>query len=207
MNAIEQICNRLIYIDKGEISYDSGDVRGGIQLYLDQGLSDTNYEWTPQGSQFQNSYFTPLSLYLTDGDEKRIKQSISNSRDVFINLLFELKQLDPAFCIGITIYSDDNQLFFWSYQTDEVEEDWPELRLGINRLRAKLPKHLLNEGSYRLSIIASLHHREWLLQPGSLSPSITIQIQGGLSNSPYWTGRRPGLIAPILTWESVENNS
>jgi hypothetical protein len=29
-----------------------------------------------------------------------------------------------------------------------------------------------------------------------------VSIKGGLSDSPYWDRKRPGLLGPVLTWET-----
>jgi lipopolysaccharide transport system ATP-binding protein len=62
----------------------------------------------------------------------------------------------------------------------------------------------LNEGNYRIELIGGLHFREWLFAPGLNAPHINLTIQGGLSESPYWIARRPGLLAPLLRWEQME---
>ena len=67
-------------------------------------------------------------------------------------------------------------------------------------LRSRLPPRLLNEGVYRLELISSLQHRQWLARPGVNAPAIFFTIQGGLSDSPAWNERRPGLLAPVLPW-------
>jgi lipopolysaccharide transport system ATP-binding protein len=58
----------------------------------------------------------------------------------------------------------------------------------------------LNEGTYRLELIGGLHHRQWFFEPGKSAPQIILNIQGGLSDSPLWTVKRPGLFAPVLPW-------
>jgi lipopolysaccharide transport system ATP-binding protein len=64
-----------------------------------------------------------------------------------------------------------------------------------------MPPHLLNEGEYRLDLMLGLHYREWIVEPGRNAPSITLSIRGGLSKSPFWMSRRPGMLAPVLEWE------
>jgi lipopolysaccharide transport system ATP-binding protein len=59
----------------------------------------------------------------------------------------------------------------------------------------------LNEGTYRLELNCSLHHREWIVRPGRNSPTVHLTIQGGLSDSPYWLNARPGLLAPDWQWD------
>ena len=58
---------------------------------------------------------------------------------------------------------------------------------------------------YRLELIASLHFRRWLLQPGHDVPTLWFSIDGGLSDSPYWMVRRPGLLAINLEWNEEKS--
>ncbi len=76
--------------------------------------------------------------------------------------------------------------------------------IGYRRclLKSRLPARLLNEGTYRLEMIAGLHCRSWLYEPNVNAPALTFTIQGGLSDSPYWMQSRPGILAPVLAWES-----
>jgi lipopolysaccharide transport system ATP-binding protein len=62
------------------------------------------------------------------------------------------------------------------------------------------PARFLNEGTYRLELIAVLHNRTWLMQPGVSAPQVTLVIQGGLSDSPNWVAKRPGILGPVLNW-------
>ena len=52
-----------------------------------------------------------------------------------------------------------------------------------------------------MELNCSLHCREWLAEPGRNSPAIQFEIQGGLSDSPYWFYSRPGILAPVWEWE------
>lgn len=77
------------------------------------------------------------------------------------------------------------------------------LKTGKVVLRSKLPKRLFNEGSYHIELAGGIHHRKWLFEPGVSSPSISIAFHGGQSDSPMWMARRPGILAPVLPWETV----
>ena len=81
------------------------------------------------------------------------------------------------------------------------EKSWPQLSIGEVELRCPLPTRFLNEGTYRLELNCSLHHREWIARPGRNSPTVHLTIQGGLSDSPYWLNPRAGLLAPEWKWE------
>jgi lipopolysaccharide transport system ATP-binding protein len=111
--------------------------------------------------------------------------------------------LDPALTVGYAVFSDDGHLLYWSYQTDSPPERWPRLETGRCVIRSRFPRRLLNEGAYRLELIGGLTFRQWLFEPGVNAPSITLTIQGGLSDSPLWMARRPGLLAPVIEWRRV----
>ncbi len=111
-----------------------------------------------------------------------------------------LKKPYVALAIGFALYDEDANLLFWSYHTDANEERWPRLGAGPFALIAKLPRRLLNEGIYRIECIAGIPHHAWLLEPGISAPAVFLTIRGGLSDSPYWMARRPGILAPVLDW-------
>jgi lipopolysaccharide transport system ATP-binding protein len=108
---------------------------------------------------------------------------------------------------GYAIYSESGELLYWTYQTDGPEESWPRLGTGRVVIESQLPRRLLNEGTYRVELIASLHFRSWILQPGANAPHLFLTIQGGLSDSPYWMNRRPGLLAPEVAWTVVDSSA
>jgi lipopolysaccharide transport system ATP-binding protein len=113
-----------------------------------------------------------------------------------------VRRSDPALNIGVAVYNESDQLLFWSLTSDRPEEGWPRLAEGPVRLRMILPQRLLNEGAYRVELLASLHARWWLLEPRANAPSVTFSIRGGLSDSPFWDNKRPGLLAPVLSWKN-----
>jgi lipopolysaccharide transport system ATP-binding protein len=64
----------------------------------------------------------------------------------------------------------------------------------------------LNEGSYRIELIGGLFCQEWLFKPQANDISLHVKIGGKLSNSPYFTAKRPGILAPIPEWEILRKN-
>jgi lipopolysaccharide transport system ATP-binding protein len=128
---------------------------------------------------------------------------VRNDADVYVYLEGRVERLDPAMNVGYALHSAAGELLYWCMSTDLPVAEWPAVRVGLNRFRSRLPRRLLNEGDYRLEMNCSLHCREWFVRPGANAPAITLTVQGGLSESPYWMLRRPGVIAPALPWEAV----
>jgi lipopolysaccharide transport system ATP-binding protein len=95
------------------------------------------------------------------------------------------------------------ELLFWSLTTDQAPAKWPMYKPGRNRLVGWLPPHFLNEGDYSIELHVSVHHVQFISEPGRNAPQLKLMVRGGLSDSPYWMTARPGLNAPLLEFESL----
>jgi lipopolysaccharide transport system ATP-binding protein len=204
LNSIEELCNRCILLDKGKLIENSSDVRGTINKYLFQEnnkVGETS-EWSNTDNKFNNCWFKPESIYISDKNGDKLKMPLTNDQEFYLNIKATIEKIDPALTVGYAIYDENRLLIYWSYQTDTDQGDWPILKKGSNLLTGSIPQHLLNEGTYFVELIGGLHYRQWLFEPGKDSPKLSIQIKGGLSDSPYWMAKRPGIIAPIIKWTS-----
>ncbi len=204
MNAIEQLCGSCLFLEKGKKLVFNQDIHSVINKYLFQqedGFKVT--EWINRECEFENPWFKPLRFFISDENGKKQNMPISNNSNMWIYIEGEIKEIDPALTVGYSIFNEDGILLYWSYHTDGPENKWPKLKKGSCILRGRIPRRLLNNGSYRIELIGSLHFRSWLFQPGVSAPSIYINIKGGLSDSPYWMVKRPGILAPVLEWETI----
>jgi lipopolysaccharide transport system ATP-binding protein len=201
MNAVESLCSRVIYLQQGSLVADTNDKAAIIASYLAQGIeSSQSTEWVSSGTEFVNPWFRPTRFYLGERDGTAINGPIRNDAEVFLHIEGEIEEQDSSLCVGYAIYNEAGALLYWSYQTDSAQDTWPELKLGSNKLSSQFPKRLLNQGNYRLEMIASLHFRQWICCPGDRVPTITVSVRGGLSDSPYWMEPRPGMLAPVHSW-------
>jgi lipopolysaccharide transport system ATP-binding protein len=191
-------------LESGKLKIISDDIKKVITKYLfDESKKIEISNWKNAGKDFFSPYFTPLRFYLSDELGNILQTSVSNSDEMYIVIQGEIQIFDPSLTLGYAIYSEDGSMLFWSYQTDINEEAWPKLQQGFNCIRSQIPKRFLNQGIYRIEFISSLHFRQWLCQPGKNTPTIFLTIHGGLSDSPYWMVKRPGLLAPVLKWELI----
>ena len=203
MNAVEQLCSRVIQLEGGRLKTDSTDIRSVIRDYLfgneDEEIAARS-QWTRTDGKFDNEWFSPERFHIGDINGAPLPVPISNDSEMWIHIEAKAGQLDPSLTIGYAVFSEGGDLLYWSYQTDTSPEQWPVIETGTVKLRARIPSRLLNEGVYRIELIGGLHHREWLFEPGKSAPQIFLNIQGGLSDSPLWTVKRPGLFAPVIPW-------
>lgn len=207
MNAIEQLCTSAICLDNGSVRLQGKDVRGVIKEYLASDVAPNQVtEWINLNSKPDNSWFHLIKFSLTDEHGDKLSMPVTNDSEIWVQLEAEIIDIEPALTVGYQIYSDGELPLYWSCQADAAEDSWPILHKGFNKLRSKIPARFLNEGNYRIEMIGGLYNRQWLYEPKINSPSIYLHIQGGLSGSPYFVAKRPGILAPILNWENVKVN-
>ncbi|MHB8121811.1 MAG: ABC transporter ATP-binding protein [Desulfuromonadaceae bacterium] len=202
MNAIEQLCSKILLMEEGRSKKYGVEVRSTIKGYLfNQENELESAEWINKDDNLKNPWFDPIQLSIVDSHGKKPDSALSNDTDYYVYIKGEVKQADPSLQIGYAIYNEEGSLLYWSFQTDGNEEDWPNLKVGTCLLVSQIPKRFLNEGRYRIELLSALYFKQWLSEPGINAPSINVTIQGGLSDSPYWMIKRPGMLAPILKWQ------
>jgi lipopolysaccharide transport system ATP-binding protein len=206
MNAVERLCHRALWLDRGHTAGLFGDVREGILKYL-RGNGDEANCWTrTHHHQFSNEFFSPLSFQVaSDEPNFATSQLFSNRYSILFAIRGRIETIDPALNVGIALYTEHGSLLFWSFFRDTPEDQWPKITTGPIELQLRIPPNWLNEGAYRAELIGGLHYRNWLFEPGGNGPSVGFTIQGGMSESPYWLAKRPGFIAPVLRWEALSD--
>ena len=204
MNAVERMCKRCILLERGRVIQNSSNVSQTIKDYLfPSGEGIQSSQWVNDGSEFENPWFKPYTFFISDSSGNPLNNPLQNDRDIWIQIEGSIDKLDPALDIGYMIHDEGGVTLYYSSFSDHKESDWPTLSRGNVLLRTKIPKRFLNEGIYTIELCASLYGQMWIAEPGKNSPSLSLQIQGGLSDSPYWTEKRDGIIAPLLEWEGA----
>ncbi len=207
MNAIEKLCNCGIVLDRGVKMFESSNIRDVVKFYLSGGTGtvEKSTRWDNTKNIHSTPFFHLTSFYLSDGRGKQLRLPVSADEDIVVNVECDIHIIDAALSIGYSVVDDDGHIVYQSNQTDCREEEWPKLRVGHNHVRTRIPKRFLNEGDYRLFFEACINMVRWIIPPDSDNINIYFTVKGGLSDSPYWTERRPGILSPVLRWELVDN--
>ncbi len=203
MNAVMQLCSRIVWLDRGLIKTDSYDVHGTCARYLlgEQDSLQGSYEAAKHGA-LECDFFSLRSFRLFSPSGATLEHPVPGNSSVGVEIRVDIHRLNPLLNFGCVVIDEQGQHVLWSVTTDKAAEDWPKLKVGTNVITGQIPAHVLNEGRYRVDFFASLHGQGWFSEPGNTTVSAFLQVAGGLSESPYWRSRRPGVIAPILSWTS-----
>jgi lipopolysaccharide transport system ATP-binding protein len=206
MNAVERLCKRVLLFRSGQLAGSFDDVRQGIAAYLEGGEAaavESRWSGGDTGKAYGNEYFAPRRLEVRNDSAEAASDVVSNASPIVVTIEGEVQRTDPAMNVGFAIYDETDELLFWSFTTDQAEANWPAPRVGPLKLQAAIPSRFLNEGDYKIELLASLHFRAWILEPRTHVPVVRFSVRGGLSDSPYWHTKRPGRLAPVLAWRAA----
>jgi len=204
MNAVQQLCRRVLRLSAGRLECDTTDVRSGVMGYLNGTTrGETAQGWVNPGDRFQGEDFVPTSLRLLDEDGQPACDNLQRGNGFAVEIRGTLRHASALLKIGYVLIGPDGGVVYETSCTDWAQEDWPELRPGPICLRSPLPLQFLNEGAHHLDMAVSIHACKWICEPKKTAPSISFTVNGPLSDSPYWRERREGAIAPQLKWTSV----
>jgi lipopolysaccharide transport system ATP-binding protein len=199
MGAIEAFCSRILHLHNGCVVQDSRQVVPAIKHYLNGERASGGAKWVRDDKRYDNEFFNPVEMYLQGADGG--SAALFNRNDeVRLTVRGTIPQEDPRLQVGIALYDEHQNLVCWSFHTDMTPEVLA-LPAGACTLTMTVPLKLLNEGTYTLSLGIALYQTQWICEPDLSAPSIELEIHGGYLSSPYWTGRRPGVIAPLINWK------
>ncbi len=203
MNAIEQLCNHAILMEKGKLIKKSMNMRSIVQRYLSfDKANKLQSEWICKDNQYINDYFLPIRFSVENSAGAVIDGKFRNDEDIYIVIEGKVMESLSNLRIGYTLFDEENNMLYRSYHTDEAEQKWPTISKGHNKIFSIVPKRLLNEGMYRIELVIMLFKIKWIVEPQRNAPFIYFSIQGGLSDSPNWMHRRFGILAPVLSWKN-----
>jgi lipopolysaccharide transport system ATP-binding protein len=204
MGAVSNFCNKGMLLESGMLTFESYNLNKVIAKYIESSNSIKSYWFLSEDKPLNsNEYFNPKAIYLVSKSGEKNKSVFSNNEEVGVIIEGELIEKSSLLSIGFALYTNNNELLYWSLNTDQIVNDTPDIKIGNNKLICWLPKHFLNEGIYQIHLLIGLHFVRSLFEPQKNSPYITFEIKGGLSFSPYWHTARPGLLAPLLTFKQI----
>jgi lipopolysaccharide transport system ATP-binding protein len=200
MQAVRRICKEAILLEHGRIAA-HGSIDSVIRDYLATVESPElgRRRWDDPHERPGDELCRIIEIRATD-EEDRPSTSFFSSRPIHVTIEFDLARLDPAFVIGFDLATVDGVTVFRSFQTDATAEAMPVLTPGRNAVQCVIPPGLLNSGRYVVNLRVLLHWTKFIVHDtGSLYFDV-VADHGDFMNSQG----RPGVVAPVMPWRSVE---
>ena len=202
MQAVQALCGSAIQLEAGHIAT-RGDSRSVVAQYLSAtsrvGCQATWPEQIAPGNQ--EVKLTAISVYSQDGNVGGI---YSSNQSLQIAIKFVVNTNHSALCVGFDLITPEGVTVLRSYQTDLPPEDWPPLQVGENHWYCTIPGGLLNAGSFYVCPRIGMHNMYWIV---NIDAVVQFEVILDHGVSPFWNAldsrNRPGIIAPILNWNSL----
>ncbi|QQS26910.1 ATP-binding cassette domain-containing protein [bacterium] len=199
MDSVRKLCTKGIFIKDGKIE-STGNINTVIQDYMSFNGENRSI-WTTKEYNLDKNEYLEISKASLSFKNHLVKGSVRNNQEITVKVTGKIYKQSASLNIGLAVYDIDGNIIFWTFTTDMANDEKDKsMPTGSFEAQTVFPTNILNEGDYIIEILASLHNQRWLLEPGGNVPTLSFSIKGGLSNSPYWQDKRPGIIAPVLDW-------
>jgi lipopolysaccharide transport system ATP-binding protein len=206
INAIQQLCDSAMHMQQGKIiDYVNGidEVEGLISQYYSEQISHGTKYWNASDNTTKNPYFSPLAMYACNAEGEIYNGVIPSDKELWICLEGNIESPHSELALGYVVFDEYGNPIFVSKISDGTPDCWPSLKKGGNQLKCRIPPRFLNEGKYTFKLVGHLMgNKTVLFTPRETTVGIEVHIRGGLSDSPHWTKKRLGVVAPVLDWKN-----
>jgi len=201
MSAISRLCETAIWVDKGRLAMraPSDEV---ISAYLTSGAVSGGYKkWIGGLSQPDVEEFMLSEACIMDA-KNQVTSSIDSRKHFSINIKYVIKQQLPYCRVGFAIHTDNGEVVFESYDSDDIHYAGPR-QVGEYSSCCVIPGNFLNTKRYFVSIYAGIPGVKYL---AGAENALTIDIQNvGAVGSHLPDFKRNGFVRPQLEWHQKKN--
>jgi lipopolysaccharide transport system ATP-binding protein len=205
MNAIRNLCSRCILLKDGSVKSDSKNVDGVVSEYLNLAGAEPKATWRSIERNSEHG-FIPLEFALVDKSGAVIQRPMAADEQASVRIHFELEEDIRSLAVGFALYTHNHELLYVSYSNDAASNSIT-FRRGLNTASAPLPENLLNDGMYKIQLIAGVHNVRPILSRDESQIAIQLQVNGNKFRSPTFQPGRPTILAPVLHWSSTFGES
>lgn len=201
MNAIARLCDRVIWLKDGRVERD-GDAVQIVGEYLhEQSQVGSERKWLVSETIPGNDVVRLTGVRVIDETLNTVS-SVDIRHPVGVEMTYELLLDDTELSPNFQLYDDRGTCIF---VTLDQEPDWQQKRRkrGVYVSRSWIPGNLLAEGSIFVTVvIATLEPLNvHLVENETVTFQVVDQIAGDSARGRY-VGVMPGIVRPILKWET-----
>lgn len=182
--AIKNLCKNGILLHQGKLEL-NGNIDSIINYYKNLEESIKELKLFSNGDQANNEFIKINEIKL-----KANNININTDTDFEIVVNTEIKCSQTNILIDICIYDSEDNLVF------DVVSSPKNFEKGIFNFICEIPKNLLNNGRYKVSIMPVMNHNIILFK---IVDALVFEIEDGDREIEYF-GEWPGIIRPKLNW-------
>jgi len=201
MAAIQNLCNRTIVLSEGRQIFD-GDSSDAMSYYLKTTTeTKTECSWQPEDAP-GNESINLLKAWIKKPDSNDDGSLFTVDDDLEVGVEF-INKIPGENVLDLTMHLRDERSVL-VFVTSSIDKSQPSLQNGLYRATFKIPKNLLNQGTYtfiRLLFVKD-YGRVVFEYPNVLTFDIIKPGTGRLG----WMGAKEGIVRPVLPWNLEEIN-
>jgi len=200
--ALRSLSTHGLLLREGQVALDA-PVANVLEAYIETEAQIKTTSWSnDEGLGDDDARLRSVSIYSDQGT------AIFSSHSISIELIVDVLRARPGLCIGFDLVANDGTVIFRAYDTDDLEQATRIREPGIYRLACKIPPGFLHGRRYSVAPRISIHNVKWIVH---CDPLISADVVLDHGKTPYWASlnakSRPGLIAPLLKWEAINEQS
>ena len=199
MSAVGRLCSRVLWVNQGRL-VSEGAARDVIGQYLGSNGTAVGFrEWPDSAEAPGDEFVRAVSVAITDLDGSTLEM-IHQTDSFVIRIAYRvLKRMSNA-NVGFELKAEDGTAVFWSLDADSPEWTGRGRECGFYVAACVIPPHLLNEGSYSLTLLGGIPFVKLSMRAeDAIAFTVNSDITG-TGPTGRMGSRRPGVIAPALDW-------
>jgi len=196
MQAIQNLCDRAIVLSEGKEVFDGSPSDAMFHYLKTTTTTKTQSTW-----QFEdapgNEYINLLKVSIRNVNSNGNNDLFTINDDLMVEIEFENK-IPGENELDVTLHLRDERNIL-VFVTSTVYELDHKLQPGKYYANCKIPKNLLNQGTYTFNrlLFVKDHGRVIYEHPDVLTFDVVRPGTGKLG----WMGKKEGIIRPVLPWE------
>lgn len=198
MGAINTLCQRVIWVDKGAIAQD-GPTRSVVTAYLNSGNSSLGQVVWPAEKRPGNQSFRLNSVTLKTATGQ-VTSEINISEDAWLEIEYEVIRPGARVILLIGLLDSGGEQVFASFNNGPENHAYGKpMQPGCYRSTCQLYGNLLNDGRYYLTVSGMADH--WT-ESFSVQHVLSIDaLEDGVLKRDY-PSSLAGIIRPKLIWQT-----
>jgi len=199
--AVTRLCARCILIDRGELLKD-GPTYDVMNIYLRSGLATTSLrEWAPEGAPGDEVVrLRAVRARSTDGESA---EAFDIRRPVAVDVIFDVLQSGTVLTPNLHFFNEEGVNVFITHDIDPTWRGRPR-PAGRYVSTVWIPGNFLAEGTFvvgaAITTMAPVNVR--LYEREAIAFQVVDSTDGDSARGDY-AGHLPGVVRPLLEWETT----
>ena len=201
MTAVTRLCQRAILLNEGRVM-DDGPSQQVVSAYLSSGLRATSSrEWLDPAEAPGNGK-VQLRRVRVRTEENASADAVDIRRPIGVEIEFDVLEPGHVLAPNFHFYNEEGVYLFMAAERDSMWRNRPR-PAGRYKSTAWVPGNLLSEGTMVVSVAVSTPEPVAIhfFERDVVAFQVVDKLEGGSARGDY-NGPMPGVIRPLLEWET-----